>query len=544
MVQINAEDFLQELRFDIQEKDRIKAKLVLAQLKNVDEVTRKQALQELGRADNHFAVPLMLDLMVKERDLSDQYPDLKEGLYAKAFESPQLFVDLLMREMRQEYRRLLVETVGEIGLTQAMPVLVGILNEEQDEEILRAVIRALGAFGDLSVTTSISEYLYSGSVTLIIAAIQALGQLESPTAIQRLFEKLGADHDLDTLILDVLARSQVPDAIEKLNETLTSHHAHVRNLGKQHLVQIGSKAVPLLMRNLLRDDPDVLIHTLNVLGEIGDEAAIGAIRKLLHNEPRDPNVRFAAYEALGRLPVAKGAITLAAGLQDPVDNVRTVAASAINSNYNRVLAAGLKNMVRESGAEARRVVTAVVDAQCDSVFKDLMEMPAFREMATRYINEEVHAEVRTFFLPLLKVQPLSEAVSETTDSTADDAPAKQKIYAVDDSKMILNIYRSVLHKLGYEPVLFEFPLQAIEQVRQDKPAIILTDLNMPKINGIDLIRQVRQWFDKDQLPIIMVTTQNECQDNEEAHQAGVNRILNKPFTEKSIGQAIAEVQTV
>jgi hypothetical protein len=53
--------------------------------------------------------------------------------------------------------------------------------------------------------------------------------------------------------------------------------------------------VPLLLENLrYPDDPDLLIHSLNVLGAIEDGSAATPIRKLLHNEPHDANVRFAA----------------------------------------------------------------------------------------------------------------------------------------------------------------------------------------------------------------------------------------------------------
>ena len=209
--------------------------------------------------------------------------------------------------------------------------------------------------GDPSATTPISEYLYASSVELVIAAIQALGTLSTPTAIQRLAEKLGADHDLDYMILDVFAASQEPEALDRLNDTLSAQLAHLRNAGKQRLLDIGRKAVPVLISNLRYDDPDLLIHTLNVMGDIGDESAISPIRKLLHNEPRDANVRFAAYEALGKLPMAKGAFALAQGLSDPVDNVRSAAASAIDHNYNTVLAAGIKNMVRDENPAERLI---------------------------------------------------------------------------------------------------------------------------------------------------------------------------------------------
>jgi len=49
---------------------------------------------------------------------------------------------------------------------------------------------------------------------------------------------------------------------------------------------------------------------------------------------------------------------------------------------------------------------------------------------------------------------------------------------------------------------------------------------------------VRQWFSKEQLPVIMVTTQNECQDNEAAYTAGITDILQKPFNEASLRAAM------
>jgi HEAT repeat protein len=91
------------------------------------------------------------------------------------------------------------------------------------------------------------------------------------------------------------------------------------------------------------------------LGEIGDASAIGPIRKLLDNHPRDANIRFAAYEALGLLPMERGAYALAAGLTDPVGNVRAAAARAVNGAFSEVLAAGVKNMVRAGEMKRRRL---------------------------------------------------------------------------------------------------------------------------------------------------------------------------------------------
>ncbi len=538
MADINSQHFIDELRFDIKTNDKIKAGIVLSHFDEVDDKTQRMALYELSKAPDDFVIPVIVGLLADPSDNGSSQVDLKEILFSKALDSPQTLIKQLIREVKPNHRLVLAEVAGEIRLEAATPILLGILNEDQDERVLRGAISALGAIGDASATTPISEFLYSGSVELIIAAIQSLGQLATPTAIQRLAEKLGADQDLDYMILNVFACSQEPEAMERLNAALSAQHAHLRNAGKQHLIDIGPKSVPVLIRNLRYDDPDLLIHTLNVLGAIGDESAIGPIRKMLHNEPRDPNVRFAAYEALGMLPVAKGAFALSQGLLDPVDNVRAAAASAINHNYNTVLAAGIKNIIRDENGAERPVSHTIIDAECDTIFLDLIDEAHFQDYAVRYLSRMAHPDTRNHYLSLLHTNGGQETARRIEETVTTQTPEALKVFAVDDSKMILNIYRSVLHNLGCDPVLFEFPAQAIDQVAIQKPHLIFTDLNMPEINGVELTKAVRKTFSKERLPIIMVTTQNECQDNDAAYAVGITDILQKPFNETTLRAAM------
>lgn len=539
MTEIKADHFIDELRFDIETQDMIKARLVMAHFEEVDAATRKLALSELANAPETFVLPLLVGLMADNPRFANAHPPVKEILFSKALDNPVEVSKMLIREIKPNHKVVLAELAGEIRLESATPILLGIIGEDQDEKVLRGAITALGMIGDPSATTPISEFLYSGNAELIIAAIQALGMLGTPTAIQRLADKLGADQDLDYMILDVFACSQEPEALERLNSMLSAQQAHLRNAGKQHLARIGPKAVPVLTRNLRYDDPDLLIHTLNVLGTIGDESAIAPIRKLLHNEPKDANVRFAAYEALGMLPVAKGAFALAQGLHDPVDNVRAAAAGAISHNYNTVLAAGVKNLVRDEDGAQRPISLTIIDAECDTIFLDLIQEDSFQDYAIEYLSHKAHADTRDLYLDLLRANGLADLAARIEGpSAAERAPQALKVFVVDDSRMILNIYRSVLHNLGCQPVLFELPAEAVRQVREQKPNLIFTDLNMPEMSGVDLTRAVRQWFPKEQLPIIMVTTQGECQDIESANAAGISAILHKPFTEDMLRAAM------
>ena len=239
------------------------------------------------------------------------------------------------------------------------------------------------------------------------------------------------------------------------------------------------------------------------------------------------------------LPVAKGAFALAQGLHDPVDNVRAAAAGAINHNYNTVLAAGIKNLVRDEDSTRRPISLTIIDAECDTIFLDLVQEDSFQDYAIEYLSQKAHADTRDFYLDLLRANDLGEMAARIEGQfIPEEGPQALKVFAVDDSKMILNIYRKVLHNLGCQPVLFELPAEAVRMVREQKPDLIFTDLNMPEMSGVDLTRAVRQWFPKEQLPIIMVTTQGECQDIESANAAGISAILHKPFTEDMLRTAM------
>ncbi|MEJ2041329.1 MAG: HEAT repeat domain-containing protein, partial [Desulfosarcinaceae bacterium] len=261
MTDINPKDFIEELLFDIKANDLIKARLVMSHFDEIDAQTQKTVLAELAKAASKFVIPLLVNLLAESPRIGDTYPDIKELLYSKALDEPTTLATLLIREAKPANRAVMAEVAGEIRLQSATPILLSIIEEEQDEKALRGAISALGMIGDPTATTPISEFLYSGSVELILTAIQALGQLGTPTAIQRLAEKLGADKDLDYMILNVFAYSQEPEAIERLNATLSAQLAHLRNAGKQHLTDMGRKAVPVLINNLRYDDPDLLIHT-------------------------------------------------------------------------------------------------------------------------------------------------------------------------------------------------------------------------------------------------------------------------------------------
>jgi two-component system chemotaxis response regulator CheY len=114
-----------------------------------------------------------------------------------------------------------------------------------------------------------------------------------------------------------------------------------------------------------------------------------------------------------------------------------------------------------------------------------------------------------------------------------------KILLVDDSRTIRNIQKNVLKQLGHTDVAeAEDGVKALASFNEDTPDLMLVDWNMPNMDGITLIRKIRE-INKT-IPMIMCTTEAEKTRVLEAVKAGVNNYIVKPFTVESLGEKIAQ----
>lgn len=537
MAELIPQHMIEELQENIKSRDAIKAGLVLNHLRDVDSKTQTHLVYLLSRAEAEFSVPLLLGILNEQSDVADQMPIIRETLLSTLLAYPEKLVYFLKSSDIKDKSEL-IKVAAELNLEEATQPLLEMLGEAEDAADIYLLVESLGQIGDPQAVSNLTEYLYAANKDLINVAINALGSIATPQAMQELAERMGTDSDIDHLILSIFSRVQDQISLEKLNETMRSHHAHMRTIAKAELVRIGPKAVPVLLENLSHSDSDFLIHTLNVLGDIGDDSAVNPIRKLLTNEPQNPNVRFAAYEALALLPFKKGLYTLTAGLTDPEDHVCIAAARAIDKNFSPILGAGIKNLLRGLEKDADHIAKSIVNAQVDNIFLWLADDEIFQKLALGYLLQ-THKDIRTHYSQLLVQNGFKNFASQIVGE--DEETVRPKIVAVDDSRMILNIYKVTLHELGYEPVLFEFPESALSWLKKEKPLVVFTDLNMPEITGIQLTEKIRETYSENVLPVIMVTTQNDMEDNEAAYGAGVNVILPKPFDAKSLGGALEKV---
>ena len=107
-----------------------------------------------------------------------------------------------------------------------------------------------------------------------------------------------------------------------------------------------------------------------------------------------------------------------------------------------------------------------------------------------------------------------------------------KALVVDDSRTIRIIIRRILIELGYEVCEATNGIEALKVLATEKTAVklVLADWNMPEMNGLELVKSLRQNREFDSLKVLMVTTETEMGQMASALEAGADEYVMKPFT--------------
>src|SRR4030095_14602439 len=114
----------------------------------------------------------------------------------------------------------------------------------------------------------------------------------------------------------------------------------------------------------------------------------------------------------------------------------------------------------------------------------------------------------------------------------------KKILLVDDEPEILEICRDYLKASGYDVVTARDGAQGLSFARREKPDLIVLDLMMPEMDGLDVCRAIRR---ESNVPIIMLTARVEEMDKRMGVERGADEYMTKPFSPREL---VARVKVV
>nr|WP_326830397.1 response regulator [Xylophilus rhododendri] len=108
------------------------------------------------------------------------------------------------------------------------------------------------------------------------------------------------------------------------------------------------------------------------------------------------------------------------------------------------------------------------------------------------------------------------------------------VLVVDDSITVRRVTQRLLRREGYRVALAIDGLQALERLREERPALVLSDIEMPRLDGFDLLRQLRADPATADLPVVMITSRIAAKHREHAMALGATHYLGKPYPEEEL----------
>jgi two-component system, chemotaxis family, chemotaxis protein CheY len=114
----------------------------------------------------------------------------------------------------------------------------------------------------------------------------------------------------------------------------------------------------------------------------------------------------------------------------------------------------------------------------------------------------------------------------------------KSILVVDDAAVVRHVVSITLRKSGYAVVQAVNGKDALEKLGSSKVEMVITDLNMPEMDGLELIRQMRKTAKYRFMPILMLTTVSQEERRQEGQRAGASAWIFKPFHSGQLLEAV------
>lgn len=456
-----------------------------------------------------------------------------------------------MEDAHPGYRILCIRVAGEYGFASATPTLVKIADKEADPDRLMEVLTSLARISDPGALPIFRKYLEHEDAFISALCIEALGKLRdlsSVTYLKAIIEGSEAPDryevcDITTWkAVEALAAFDTEDTLAFLVEKLHHKNPTVRRIITDSMTDIGSPVIPLLLAAFEVGDTDMKILTANVLGFIGDKAcADGLVAAFDKGLAKDSNVRYALYEALGRVGTMKGIICLVDGLAEEDELTLMAVIGGLEKHVNPGIVAKLTTIVQSATDQGDRVAKAVINCGATNLFDALYENAGAGDGLIVALEGSNDPEIIEEFRNLLLEIGGSRAEADLERLPQPEA-ASRKALAADDSRSMCAMHKAILTDLEFEPFVAPNGQEAYELIEQGEEfEIIITDMNMPVMDGLELVGKVRNTPGYEDVPIIMVTTESEASQQTLATKTGVTAFITKPFKPEELKAKINEL---
>ena len=430
---------------------------------------------------------------------------------------------------------------GKYQLQGSIPALLDILETATDKELLRSALHALGRLGDPALIDFIKDFALDVEPVISSTAIAALATID-PHLEGLLLSFQEMDEISALTLLNVLTTEADESIITFLADNIHHSNSVIRRVVAEKLIAIGPESGPRLATKLLSGDRDEKIMAANILGKLGNQQMIPFLIQTCR--AKDSNIRFATYEALGLISISQSGYTCFEGILDEDLTIRTLVLHFMDKDGSALVAGKLRRAIQKDTTQANLITEAMCHVSATSIVARLQEYDEILAILFNRIKAEAADKIYGEYEAWITASAPSTIKNSWQQYERQEIEKNNeqiKVLIVDDSATTRRITENILSKNGYILFAAEDGQQALDILADQPVDIIITDMNMPIKNGIELARDIRQHPVLSDLPMVMVTTEQSAQEKHAALEAGINHFLEKPFKRQELLKTIEKL---
>ncbi len=460
-------------------------------------------------------------------------------------------VDLLDDD-NEKIQVLCIRLCGEFKFKTATPFLLSLADKTEDPDLLFEVLVTLSKIGGDESVSLFRSNITNADDLVASMCIEVVGTFRDEESLGFLSDIVTRNNEDANYEVCDLTTWKAVEALTSIGSAASLsfivdnlHHRNptVRRVVTDCLTDLGAAAVPYLQKVITPDaEKDDMILAANVLGFIGDKSGLEVLMDAIDKKySTDSSVNYAIYEAIGNIGTMQGVVSLIDGLEVDDELIILAVLTGLDRQVNSGVIKKMTEMIGQGGSQAGKIIRAVVTAKALNIFAGLYNEGKIGRFMMNAVVGSKDPEVRVAFREKLAEIGSEEATADIARLPEMEESGGKRALAVDDSKSMLALYRSILTSNGYEPSIAENGQEAYSFVEQgDEFDVVITDMNMPVMDGMELVSKLRLTDGFEEIPIIMVTTESETSQMELARKTGVTDFITKPFTPDQLKAKIAE----
>ncbi|MEA2083936.1 MAG: HEAT repeat domain-containing protein [Thermodesulfobacteriota bacterium] len=518
----------------------------LSDFLNKDMIEQITILDEIKSAGQTDVIPELSDLLAYPT--GDQAVD--EMIYHTLFDMLDGQDDRVIAGLNHEsdkVRLLCIRRAGENAPASALQVLLDMLETNRDDDdLVCEIIRALGNFKDPALVDSIMPFLESKNATVAAWAMQSLMELDASKVLPALknfitkrddYLRKSGECDLQTAsAIQNIASFTDEDSMAFLVSRIHHPNPMFRKCVLTAMASIGKAVLPALENCLKSGNKDERIMVANVIGVMGEKTGADVLISTLDQDlDIELNLKFSIYDALGKISSMRSIIALSDGLEEKDELVLMAVVTGLESLFNPAVIKKVNEVLDRGDEQSARLVTALIAARAIKLFKCVFDSDTHAEtMIKSLLATQDKYTVLFFRVALEKMKEERSTVYAKRLQVENCSIEAGRILFVDDSKAMLYFYKSVAAELEVWAETAEDGRIALKYLQSGESVdLLVTDLNMPNMDGIELVKEIRRSGDWAGLYILMATTETEEFQTGLATEAGVNEFIAKPFTKEA-----------